>query len=519
MSNFLAIATVTATLSQTVQAAVGADVPGATVTMLRPDRLGNEAQATGVNIYLYQVTSNAAYRNADVPTRRPDGGLAQRPQVALDLHYLLSFYGDEGQLEPQRLLGSVVRTLHARSVLTRQMIRDTVANPTFHFLETSNLADAIELVKFSPLPLNLEELSKLWSVFFQIPYTLSVAYQATVILLQSEEMPQVALPVRRRNLYVMPFRQPIIEGVMSQEGVDAPIVASSTLIIRGMRLRGDVTQVIIGGVEVTPQDVSEAQIRLQLPADSLRAGVQGVQVVHHTLMGTPAVPHRGVESNLAAFVLRPTITAVTVSNPGGSGSELRSADVTVQVNPTIGVAQRVVLLLNELLGDEAAAYTFVAKPRNADANAITIPVSGVKAGEYLVRVQVDGAESPLDVDTNPDSPTFNQYIGPKMTLGDALRATDIQLRARQQRNSFIVIGRVTVQDQNGTAIEGVTVEATWMLPDGTIQHQTAVTKEEGTARFNTENGRGTYTLTVINIIKEGYIFDRSNSLLSRSITQ
>ena len=37
MSNFLAIATVTATLSRLLQAAVGADVPGATVTTIRPD--------------------------------------------------------------------------------------------------------------------------------------------------------------------------------------------------------------------------------------------------------------------------------------------------------------------------------------------------------------------------------------------------------------------------------------------------------------------------------------------------
>src|SRR5262249_12944870 len=125
MSNFLAVATVTATLSQLIQAAVGTDVPGATVTRMRPESVATGTPSTTVNLYLYQVTTNTAWRNADVPTRRPNGQLMQYPQVALELHYLLSFYGDEEQLEPQRLLGSAVRTLHARPVLTRQMIRDT----------------------------------------------------------------------------------------------------------------------------------------------------------------------------------------------------------------------------------------------------------------------------------------------------------------------------------------------------------------------------------------------------------
>jgi len=408
MSNFLAVATVTATLSQLLQAAVGTDVPGATVTRIRPESAATGTPSTTVNLYLYQVTPNTAWRNADVPTRRPNGQLVQCPQVALDLHYLLSFYGDEEQLEPQRLLGSAVRTLHARPVLTRQMIRDTVTNPAFAFLAPSNLADSIELIKFTPLPLSLEELSKIWSVFFQIPYALSIAYQGTVVLIESAETPQIALPVRARNLYVVPFRQPIIEQVMAQAGADQPIVSGSTLVICGQQLRGEVTQVRLGGMELTPtaQDVSDTQLSLLLSVSSLWAGVQGVQVIHQQLMGTPPVPHRGVESNVMAFVLRPTLTAVSATSTG----------VTVQVAPGIGQTQRVVLLLNAPTGATPAAYTLVAPSRTTDTNTLTIPISGVQAGAYLVRIQVDGAESPLTVDTNPASPTFNQYIGPQVTI-------------------------------------------------------------------------------------------------------
>jgi len=398
-------------------AVVGTDVPGATVTTLRPDDSSNGTPGTGVNVYLYQVTLNAARRNADLPTRRDDGRVVQRPKVALDLQYLLSFNGNEAQLEPQRLLGSVVRTLHTRPVLTRQMIRDTVSDANNAFLASSNLADEVELIKFTPGALSLEELSKLWSVFSQVPYTLSVAYQASVVLIESEVTPQQALPARERNVHVASFRQPTIERVMSQAGDGQPILADHGLVLVGKRLRGELTRVRIGGAEAEPQAVSDAQINVPLP-ENLRAGLQGVQVVHYMQMETPPEPHRGFESNVAAFVLRPTVTA-TVDNVQGSGNNPRNADINVEFNPKVGRSQRVVLLLNEFQPSSdrpAQAYTFSVPPRNEpedpdETDSIAIPISGVLPGTYLVRVQVDGAESPLDFDE-----TTGQYNSPQVTL-------------------------------------------------------------------------------------------------------
>jgi len=416
MSNFLAIATVTAALSRTLTAAVGVDVPGAAVTTLRPDDSTNGTPGTGVNVYLYQVTPNAAWRNADLPTRRENGQVVQRPRVALDLQYLLSFYGSEVQLEPQRLLGSVVRTLHTRPILTRQVIRDTVSDASNAFLADSNLADDVELIKFAPSSLSLEELSKLWSVFFQVPYTLSVAYQASAVLVEPEMTSQKALPVRERSISVASFRQPIIEQIASQAGGDQPILAGHNLILVGKQLRGEVTRVRIGGVEVEPQAVSDTQISVPLP-ENLRAGLQGVQVVQYLRMGTPPEPHRVFESNVAAFILRPTITA-TVGNVQGSGEDPRSANVEVDFDPEVEKSQRVALLLNEFQPPSdrpARAYTFSVPPRTEtdpdETNTITVPISGVAPGSYLVRVQVDGAESHLGFNE-----ATGQYDSPQVTL-------------------------------------------------------------------------------------------------------
>ncbi len=288
MSNYLAFATVTATLVDLLDAAAKKAVAGALATTERPDLL--DKNAVGVNIFLFQVTPNAAWRNADLPTRRPDGTAVQRPQAAFDLHYLLSFHGTETQYEPQRILGSVVSVLHSQPVLSREMVRDASKTP----LAASNLADQVELVRLSPMGLNLEELSKLWSVFFQVPYRLSLAYQASVVLLDAEVTVQPALPVQARNLYVMPFRQPEVDEVIADAGPGLPILPGGTIVLRGRNLRGDETRVRIGGVDIKPdaEKVSDGEIRVALPA-GLPAGVLGCQAVHLLWMGTPPeTPYR-----------------------------------------------------------------------------------------------------------------------------------------------------------------------------------------------------------------------------------
>ena len=131
----------------------------------------------------------------------------QRPVAAVDLHYLLTCYGDGPALEAQRLLGRVVGALAATSVLTRDVVSaalDLYDDDTeTAFLGFSDLADEVELVKLAPVTLSLEEMSKLWGVL-DTPYLLSQTYLATVVLIAAELTPTVALPVLRRSLAVTP---------------------------------------------------------------------------------------------------------------------------------------------------------------------------------------------------------------------------------------------------------------------------------------------------------------------------
>jgi hypothetical protein len=404
VSNFLAVATVTATLKQLVRDAVSV-VPGADVTTDRPEAKTNGSAPTAVNIFLYRVGPNGALRNDDVPTRDADGRLTRRPQAALALDYLLTFTGNEGELEPQRLLGTTVAALHSRPVLTRDAIADVIAtapevppsDPRSH-LGGSNLDRQPELVRFSPLPLALDDLSKLWSVFFQTPYALSVAYEASVVLIEGAQPQRTPLPVRERVVEVVPLQPPVLESVEPQM-LEAGTGARVTLL--GRNLRGTETTVRFGSVGVAP-DPGGAPGRLEatLPA-GLRAGVVTVRVAHGLTLGAPP-PRPLFESNVAAFVLRPRVTGVTFLT-GGDDRRVR-----VQVDPPVGLRQQASLVLSE--PGEPRTFTLDVRPRENETDPLLFGAAALPAATFLVRVRVDGAESALTVDAD------GRYTGPTVTI-------------------------------------------------------------------------------------------------------
>ncbi len=425
MSNYLAIATVTESLRQMLERAIKPDfteaLNEATATAVRPNSGAADLPKLGVNIYLYQVNYNAAFRNADIPTRSSSGGVQQKPRAALDLHYLFSFYGEEGKLEPQQVMGSVIRTLHASPVLLQKHIAHIIE--TSDFLNEADLDAEIERIKLTPLPLTIEELSKIWSVFFQNSYTLSIAYTASVVFIEGKESPAPSLPVKARNVYALPVSFPVIDGMASQAGVDDPLVpnqrflAGERLVLTGKQLRGDKTVVKIDEKEIASSQILEVKnnrITILLPAD-LRAGIHSISVAHKLMIGEPPAEHSGVESNSSAFLLCPSITVPTEPvTPAGvpeNGKTIYTLTIPVGLVPVCGRNQQTLLLLNEnqeIVTVPPVIYRITAPENNgitnpavAETGAITFVMTTStkpKAGKYFARVQVDGAGSPINFD-------------------------------------------------------------------------------------------------------------------------
>jgi hypothetical protein len=424
MSNALALAGVSAVLKDLLNnGLIDHDISGAvggpvTVTVQSPDRVKTgDDEKPQLNLFLYQVSPNAGWNNVGLPSRDAGGARLTNRPLALDLHYLLTAYGKK-DFDAEILLGYAMQLLHETPVLAREAIRaalgpgsggppvtDSLLPPGP--LAASDLADQVELIKISPQNMNTEELSKLWTAL-QAHYRPTAAYHLSVVLIESRKSTKTALPVLSRNVYVFPFEQPFIEEVGSDG--DAPITLQSTLVLTGRNLKGEVTLVRLGELELPPPPLTISPDEISFPLatlTSLRAGVQTIQVVHQILMGTPETTHRGFESNAAVFMLQPAIT-VTIGNLSShllNGATVFNGTVTVHFVPRVDRAQRVLLLLNEFNAPNDRpphAYTFPAPTNNGiaddavlDTDTIAFPVSNLAAADYLVRVQVDGAQSLL----------------------------------------------------------------------------------------------------------------------------
>lgn len=407
MSTFRAIATVTAALQARLQDVVHTELPGASVTALRPAEPGASGiPAVGVNIFLYQAHINPALRNRDAPTRAASGALLQQPVVPVDLDYMVSFYGDQN-LQAHLLLGLVLRSLNARPVLTPAMI--TAVDPA----PGSGLAAQSERVVLTPLVLSIEEMSRLWSVFFQTSYVLSVAYRASVVLIEAGTAPTRGPPVLTPAVAAALLPQPTIAAVVPASGDPAaPITAGAAVAILGERLGDTAVVVIVGGREVVPDSIASTRIVLRLPAD-LPAGAQGLRVRQDVPMGSPPSPRPGTLSPLASLVVAPEIaqaggayqvSVAGVSDAPGPRSATVSATLTAPVQPGQAV---LVQLLDQTLAVQAVASP---PPAASASSAVAAAVSGVPPGTYVVRVTVDGADSPVVRDAAPGSRTAGQLV-------------------------------------------------------------------------------------------------------------
>lgn len=401
---------------------VGSDV---TVSALPPERidLSGASDPNQLNLFLYLALPNVGGSGFDLPTRDSAGARLRNTPLALDLYYLATAYG-AGDFFAEMILGHAMQVLHENPILARDAIRAKLkpgaipTNPELA-LADSGLADQAEQVKVSPEKLTTEEISRLWSAF-GAEYRPSVAYRVTVVLIEARASTKTALPVLQRGVYIRTLSSPLIERIAAKSALDQPaleaqpILPGYILVLAGKRLRGEITRIVLDGEKIDAPDafVSDDHLGFTL-SSTLRAGAHGVQIVHDIPMGQPPTPHTGTESNVVAFLLRPEIKGAVTAT---------ATRITVKLNPPVTPEQHVRILLNELSpspGDPTRAFSFSAPANNGidvagggtEADTIKFDYAGVPAGSYLVRVQIDGAESVLQTD-----PVTGAFFKPKVTV-------------------------------------------------------------------------------------------------------
>ncbi len=401
MTDYRGIAGVTKTLRNLLKDRMqNTDVE---VTMAPPDVAVSGASKNRLNAYLFQISRNAELSNQDIPERGHRAAYG-RPPLSLNLHYLLTAFAASEEevladLQAQEILGDAMATLNDFSVITDSLRAardggeidkgDPILDPT--------LRQEFERIKITMEPVNLEDMSSLWTALPAANFRRSVGYEVSVVQIETRHARQVPPlvgepPVGGPRLSVVPLKRPCISELRFRRPGDEPETErrflfgriADTLIIQGTALRDERSRVLVKDVDVTAAVTTHEpdRIELVLPDDGgLQPGAVPLKVIHDVAVGDPPSTRTAFTSNAAVFMLVPRIDSLT--------AELATDPPTLQIDGArLFHPDRPCLAL---VGDE----TFVPDDYTIKQSAtikFDLP-DDLAGGDYPVRVQVGGAES------------------------------------------------------------------------------------------------------------------------------
>lgn len=139
-----------------------------------------------LSVFLYLITENPCLRNEEPLAVGLDK--MRRPPLYLDLHYLFTPYAQNKETETIIMEG-VMQTLYDHAILSGSQLQGSLA------------ANGHDPLKITPKTLSLDELNKLWSVFPNKAFKLSVSYLMTPAIVQSDIVKDITRVVEKKTIY------------------------------------------------------------------------------------------------------------------------------------------------------------------------------------------------------------------------------------------------------------------------------------------------------------------------------
>lgn len=392
MSSALALSAVTALLQTCLTHLYTSSVLGTVdVSAVAPDivqsELGTSSDAAmRVNLFLHQVTPNAAWRNMELPSLAADGSTRlKNPPLALDLHYLLTAYAGK-DTEAEALLGYALLMLHENPILPRFVISSILGSlPAGTYndaIKAAGLDSQIEMIKITPSTLGREEMAWLWTAL-KADYRPTFPFQASVVLMRNENPSEFSLPVLTRNIVVQAGPPAQLYAVQPPNDQAAARVGD-TITITGASLSGaNKISIVIPKVNVTYQfvpptgDVKDTYVAFTVPEDpaNLAAGICQISLLFEDSLNNILAHTNAVTTAIALKV--DTSTLPTAAASGGGTL------ITLKCDPQVRAGQSVYLVL----GSNVAQ----AQPFTAPTSSLSFQFTpALTAGIYAARLQVDG---------------------------------------------------------------------------------------------------------------------------------
>ena len=137
--------------------------------------------ANRLTLFLYKVIENAYLKNEDhqMLATNNEGKLIEiQSPLTVDLYYLLTAHSGSGfnLLEAHRALSRAMRVFYDNSILRGSLLRAEDPN-------TGLTDDSVLRVTLNPI--TMEDMTRIWSVFPDTPYEISVTYLVTPVAIES----------------------------------------------------------------------------------------------------------------------------------------------------------------------------------------------------------------------------------------------------------------------------------------------------------------------------------------------
>lgn len=162
-------------VSQTLVDLLKLELPAPLSIALESPKDAGDNQLT---LFLYKVLESPEWKNAEQTTvTRPDGSLVERKApLTLDAYYMLTAHAKPNLFEAHMALSRAMRVFFDNGVLQGSQLR---AFPAARGLT----ADSVLRITLNPI--TMEDMTRIWSVFPDTPYELSVTYLVTPVVIES----------------------------------------------------------------------------------------------------------------------------------------------------------------------------------------------------------------------------------------------------------------------------------------------------------------------------------------------
>lgn len=419
MSNSLAIAAVTVILSRLLEKGIklkddgnpDPDLTDLKVTTLPPAKARETRTFNQINLFLYQILPNATFRNMNLPHQVRSGETGV-PPLALNLNYLITAFGkDDDDMLSHRILGRAMRILNDFPIAGVSSL--FASGEAKNVLSESGVDTQVENVRITALPLTLDEMSKLWTMF-QTEYRISAAYQVSVVLIESMQPVKSSLPVLKRGASdegaaIQASHIPILTHIQPSDSMPS-VILGTDLTIFGQYMDTDNIKVRFSNrllsspiekdsvLETHPDNIIFHLADFGEDPDAYVTWLPGFFTVA-LIIQQPGKP--ALITNEVPTAVSPVITVSPTTASAGN------VTLTITCVPRIRDGQHMVLLF----GDSQIPVQSCDTPNDkSKPTTLTFLIKDAKPGSYLIRLRVDGVDSlPFTVTGTPPTIDFDPH--------------------------------------------------------------------------------------------------------------